>query len=49
MGNGVALGRLDGGFCGEDGMVVGFNNLGIRLFFAEEFLDGSRVLITEDM
>ena len=49
MGNGVVLGRLDGGFSGVDGMVVGFNNLDVRLFVAEEFLDGSRAFIVKDM
>ena len=49
MGNGVVLGRLDGGFSGEDGMVVCFNDLDVRLFTAEELLDGLRAFIVEDM
>ena len=40
LGNGVVLGRLGGGFSGKDGMVVGFNDLDVSIFFAEEFLDG---------
>ena len=49
MGNSVVLGRLDGGFSGEDGMVVCFNNLDVRLLTAEELRDGSRAFIDEDM
>ena len=49
MGNGVVLGRLNDGFGGVDHMVVGFNTLYIGVLFVEEFLDGSRAFIVEDV